>query len=235
MRAACIATLMLLCASAFAAEPRDEARQHFDAGEAAYKRGDFETAAKEYEASYRLYPHPALLFDLGQTYRRLEQYDRAIESYRQFLRDAPAANPKRREAEQHLAALEKLVGNGSTQQSTPPPRVDEPKVVAPMATPATTAPTSIASLVVREPRRWYRNTIGWSLAGGGVAFAVIGAGLMGEAASLTNAANGAATLPERNSDAANIGPFRWSGVVLLSVGGALTIAGIVVLARSAHR
>jgi tetratricopeptide (TPR) repeat protein len=97
-----VAALLLSAAGARAQDlkqlsPEDEnrARQAYLDGNAAYKLGKYEEAAKNFEQAYRISKFENILFDMGQTYRRwyedtkdLEKLKKAIEMYKGFLRDA---------------------------------------------------------------------------------------------------------------------------------------------------
>jgi tetratricopeptide (TPR) repeat protein len=85
--------LPLLAASAAAApskqsekeDPTDTARVLFDSAQREYDLGNFEDALGSYSEAYRLMPAPALLFNIGQCHRQLNQYERAAFFYRRYL------------------------------------------------------------------------------------------------------------------------------------------------------
>ena len=74
---------MVLAGAAHAAEDSssrkdptlEEARQHAANAKVHYDLGEFEKAAEEYILVYRLRPLPALLFNIGQTYRKTDELD----------------------------------------------------------------------------------------------------------------------------------------------------------------
>src|SRR5262249_39729268 len=77
----------------------DRGRQAYSEGEAAYRLGRYDEAAKRYEESYRLTHYPTILFDIAQCYRRQYETDhdvahlrKALDLYRAFRRDAPSAS-----------------------------------------------------------------------------------------------------------------------------------------------
>jgi hypothetical protein len=75
---------------------RDRAAAAFAQGLFAFQSGNFELARSQYEAAYRLSPHPNTLYNLALSCERLLDYDAAIAAFAQFL-DAPL--PTEAEAE----------------------------------------------------------------------------------------------------------------------------------------
>lgn len=70
---------------------RARAAEHFQEAEQAFEKGHYRDAIREFEAAYRLAPHPDLLFDLGQCHERLGDLVEAIERYRAYLEAVPDA------------------------------------------------------------------------------------------------------------------------------------------------
>src|SRR5262249_22794565 len=85
------------------AETTLSAKQRFDAGVEAYRRGgraealaDYETAqqeyrraVEEYKTSYAADPQPSTMYALGQVYLALRELELALHAYRQYLVEAP--------------------------------------------------------------------------------------------------------------------------------------------------
>lgn len=84
---------MLLATHALADE-RTEARVHLKAGIALTKKGDFAGAIKEFEEANRIFPHPSLLYNIARAYAELDNLEKAIEIYRQYLGTEPADRDK---------------------------------------------------------------------------------------------------------------------------------------------
>jgi len=82
------------------------ARALFERGEVKFNLGNFEAAAADYQAAYELDHRPALLFNVGQCYRNLENYERARFFYRRFLTLDPQT-PNRRETESLIDLMSK--------------------------------------------------------------------------------------------------------------------------------
>lgn len=67
------------------------AKPHVVKADAAFKLGKFAEALVDYEAAYKIYPAPAILFNIGQCQRNLKDFDKAIFSYESYLRASPRA------------------------------------------------------------------------------------------------------------------------------------------------
>lgn len=103
--------VMLWVTAAFA-QPRDATSQKLDAireqmerGQGMYLRGDYAEAARLFEAGYRNHPYSAFLFNAGVCYQKLNDLERALASFREYLAIDPAA-PDREKVEVRIAALE---------------------------------------------------------------------------------------------------------------------------------
>ena len=72
------------------------ARVLFERAEAKFDLGSFEAALADYQAAYELEPLPGFLFNIGQCYRNLGDYERARFFYRRFLiaRSPHAQSPR---------------------------------------------------------------------------------------------------------------------------------------------
>ena len=113
---AAFATTVLVALSVLAqgseAEPVNEAKTYFQAGQQAYEAGYYLDAARAFQRAYDLVPNPAITFSLAQTYRRQFYLDRdpghlrtAIRAYRQYLQEVPRGG-RRDDAVEHLGDLE---------------------------------------------------------------------------------------------------------------------------------
>jgi tetratricopeptide (TPR) repeat protein len=93
-------------------EEENKAKQSYMDGNAAYKLGHWEEAAKAFEQAYRISRFENILFDMGQTYRRwyedghdLDKLKRSIQMYESFLRDAKPEARQRPIAEKLVKEL----------------------------------------------------------------------------------------------------------------------------------
>ena len=76
------------------------ARRHFERGEKLFALGKFDVALDEYQTAFDAKPLPAFLYNIGQCYRNLGDYDQAIFSFKKYLKLSPEA--ENREAVERL-------------------------------------------------------------------------------------------------------------------------------------
>ncbi len=100
-----------------------EAERVFEEATKQYNLGNFQVALKGYQKAYDLLPLPAFLFNIGQCYRNLGQYDRATFSFEIYLKELkePAA---RRRIEALIQELKMEAATKSKVTRAPP--VDPP-------------------------------------------------------------------------------------------------------------
>jgi tetratricopeptide (TPR) repeat protein len=73
-----------------------------------YNLGRFSEALAEYEAAYLAVQDPPFLFNIAQCHRKMGNNKEALDSYRSYLRVAPAA-PNRAEVQKRISELERQV------------------------------------------------------------------------------------------------------------------------------
>lgn len=84
-------------AAQVADEDRDEqARTHFESGEAYFNRGDYESALREFRASLELSGRPLLYFNIYTVSERLGRLAEAAEALERFLASGAESDPRRR-------------------------------------------------------------------------------------------------------------------------------------------
>jgi tetratricopeptide (TPR) repeat protein len=204
-----------------------EAKKHYDRGMRAYNLQDFRGALTEFQRAYVEMPDAAFLFNIGQAQRQLGQYDAASKSFHLYLANQPdAAN--RDQVEHLIQQMDKAAADARTKEPTP--IAAHPPASPPVAAPAPPPSTDAATIVARPRRPWYRKPAGMAVTGVGVAGAIVGAALLGVAGSDANAARHASTLPNQRQLNNDAGTFGTVGGVTLGVGGALMLAGVIVLA-----
>jgi tetratricopeptide (TPR) repeat protein len=86
--------------------PVGEARAHSNRGTGLYNLGRFSEALVEFEAAYLAVQDPPFLFNIAQCQRKMGNNREALETYRAYLRVAPAA-PNRTEVQRHISELER--------------------------------------------------------------------------------------------------------------------------------
>lgn len=231
-----IAGLVTTTAGAESARLR-EAREHFESGAKAYKLGDYERAIVEYKASYDLHPAPLLLYDLGQAYRKVGRFEQALHSYQQYMADAPPTSAHLADAQAQVDELKKLIDEQHARQSAPPDGVAEPERTATMAPPQVTeqrtGPT-VGPSASSHRRTWYSSGIGWGLSVPGLLAAAAGAALLGHAEQLRSDAAIAGSLPMQNQLLADVPTYRISGAVVIAVGAAALVGGVLAFAMTAR-
>jgi hypothetical protein len=189
-----------------------EARSLFSAGEVAFREGRYENALDYLQRAYALSRRPALLYNIGTTLDRLRRDDEAIVAFEQYLREVTEAD-NRLEIEARLAVLRASVEA----------RRDEPARDGGVASdegPSTPPPAASGSDGVG----------GWILVGVGGASIVAGAVLLGlavaDVAAVENPGPGTYWSAVDDAYGRSEGESI-AGVVLLGVGGAAAIAGLV--------
>ena len=106
-------------APAAAGEPRGEqpGRVFFERAEANFNRGQFEAARADYQAAYDVEPLPAFLFNIGQCYRNLGDYDRAQFFFQRYtMLDPHSAN--RPAADRLIAEMSRLAQERRAEKPT---------------------------------------------------------------------------------------------------------------------
>ena len=91
--------------AAEAATDRAAARKHFERGTRLYQQARYEEAAAAFEEAYRARPNGVVHYNLGQCYEKLGDLEKALASYRAYLREVPQAED-RDTVEQLIANLQ---------------------------------------------------------------------------------------------------------------------------------
>lgn len=91
---------------------RNEASAHFTRGVALYQEQAFRAALVEFERAYDIAPDHRLLYNIGQTKLRLQDYLGAVQSYETYLAEggATVAPERRSQVESALTGLRERVG-----------------------------------------------------------------------------------------------------------------------------
>jgi tetratricopeptide (TPR) repeat protein len=131
--------LLALCLTVLAArvahanDPAERAAmRYFDRAEKLFALGKFDEALDEYQKAFDAKPLPAFLFNIGQCYRNLGDYQQAIFSYKKYLKLDPGA-PNREHVQELIDDLEGKVEQGDSKRfrldkdnETPPETTDKP-------------------------------------------------------------------------------------------------------------
>jgi tetratricopeptide (TPR) repeat protein len=222
LMAALAAAILAYAAPAAAQTQADEeaAKAHFLAGSAYYEQANYNDAVKEFLEAHRLSKRPDLLYNISVCYERLGRWDDAIASLQQYLTERPDA-PDR-------AVIESRVTNYQTRRDQELARV----VAAPP--PIAAAPPTVAPAPRRHVASWIVGGIG-----AGLLVAALGTGVT---AHLTyndlftkcggTVCSGDQTLRDEESFGRAL---TISTDVLLAVGGATLIAGIILFIVEARK
>lgn len=111
----------------------------YDAALADYKAQRYERAAEGFERAYAITGTPLLLFNIGQSWRKLGELAKARDAYAHYLSAMPADDTSDtvREARDHLANIEAALGAHPPATAPPATTTKPPEIVAPPVTPTT--------------------------------------------------------------------------------------------------
>ena len=106
------------------------ARRHYERGEKLFALGKFDEALDEYQTAFDAKPLPGFLYNIGQCYRNLADYDQAIFSFKKYLKLQPDAENKDA-VEQLITDLEdkKARGDGAKFVRKKPRPLEEDKPI----------------------------------------------------------------------------------------------------------
>jgi tetratricopeptide (TPR) repeat protein len=97
--------------------------------------GKYQEALDLYGKLYADTLHPTYLRNIGRCYQNLGEPDRAISSFREYLRQAKGLDPaKRKEVEGFIAEMEELKRTRAAAQLAPPPAPPAPEVAPSVTT-----------------------------------------------------------------------------------------------------
>src|SRR4051812_38730431 len=108
-----IVLLLIVSAAPAPSSSQAEAKAAFDRATQHYNLGEMDAALTDYKEAYRKAALPAFLFNIGQCYYALGDYERAAFFYEGFLREAPN-DEHRAQVEGFLAESKKLVAEGKS-------------------------------------------------------------------------------------------------------------------------
>ena len=89
------------------AEARANAKAEVAKAQVEFQLGRYDRALEGYTSAYELYPVPGLLFNLGQCYRNLKNYERAVFFFEAYLRESPKLGQDQRALTEGLIAESK--------------------------------------------------------------------------------------------------------------------------------
>ncbi len=219
---------VVLWAAVSAAGPDDlladpEARALVAEAQVLFAEGNFADAAKKIEKAYLIEPVPELLFPWAQAQREQGNCRAAIALYNRMLEDIPDG-PMATSARQNIARCEEEMPAEAAEEEQIIPIEEDPPDEAVEAAPVA-APTERDD----EPKAkvWFKDPVGGVLSGLGVAGVGAGAALLIVASSTAKNAPDAPSLADYTEQGDRAVTLRNAGAGVLSVGGALLVAGII--------
>jgi hypothetical protein len=252
MAIASLMSLRLALLFAGAPAPLDaKAHERWDRADGLASEGRHDEAVKEYALAWQDLHAPAILYSWAQSERLRGHCTEAAALYERFVTEGQTAPPSY-DTELLRAQWSNMLANAERQRDACRDPASEPASeptagagapTEPTAKPEpTTAPASSSTDQLHTPssasRPWWRDAVGWSLAGTGAATLAAGATLLGVAAWEDG----------RAEELGSHGRFRDAidravieqrvGFGLLGLGGALVVGGIVrfaVIARPPGR
>src|SRR3954454_1157559 len=99
------------------AEVTRMAKEHYKAGLDAYKAGKYDVAIKELKKAYLLKRLPALLLNIGATYRKMGDLDLALHFYKKYLDEAPAEAKDRGDVQNTIAEINAEKAGGGMKEA----------------------------------------------------------------------------------------------------------------------
>jgi tetratricopeptide (TPR) repeat protein len=96
-----------------ASQKLEAIRQLMEKGQALYIGGNYQGAADVFEGGFKQYPYSAFLFNAGICYQKLNDPDRALGKFRDYLKVDPSA-PDSEKVKQRISALEAAKGVPAT-------------------------------------------------------------------------------------------------------------------------
>jgi tetratricopeptide (TPR) repeat protein len=191
-----------------------EARQHFQLGRTFYDSGRFQQAVEEFSAAYKLSGRPQLLYNLYVANRDAGELPAAVDALRAYLDKVPDA-PDRVNLKARLESLEAQAKRQAEQEA--------------LAKQAGEAERRAAEPATRTELK--RSPVPWVLAGAGGALLIgsIATGVVakGKADDLDKACGGTVCPSSQEDNVQTTRRLAITTDVLLGVGGALAVTGVV--------
>ncbi|HEY5920744.1 MAG TPA: hypothetical protein VIV11_03695 [Kofleriaceae bacterium] len=201
MRIGVLVIALWLTSIAHAEEPqKPEAREHLNAGGAAFTAGDYVEASKHFNAAYEIEPLPDLLWSWAQSERMAGRCVTAKGLYRKYAREAQT--PSKVKAANDMIAL-----------------CDKP------VKPVKDARRTGESEPVQPLGPWYTNKLGGALTASGVVGVTVGITFLALAAGSHSESKQETYLDDFDSKLDETTQRRWIGGVSLGVGIGLLAAG----------
>lgn len=218
-----LAVVLAMPGLAHAVPTDPDAKAHLERGNAAYGKGDFDTAVEEYRKGYAKQDDPAFLYTWAQAERQRGKCAAAVRLYQKYLATDPPEISADYARDGILKCAETMAGDepmppgGEDPTATEP--VDEPFVDEPEPEPLPPEP--------KKPRaKWPRDPAGATLVAIGSAGLVAGAALLAVAGQENKKVDGEDTYGDFDDQLAKVRTFSIAGGVALGLGVGLLAGGI---------
>jgi len=239
-----LATLALLATTLYSplALADDGSAEHAKKARVAYDLQDFPTAVQEYRAAYAAEQRPEHLFGLAQAQRQAKDYAGAIATFKSYKR-AEGVTPQQATAAELL--ITKCEVDQAREEAAAPNQRDNGGAGAPAVNPPAGSPTA-APVITQSPpdpsataprgndepravgsRAFYRDALGDTLFIAGLGASAVGAAFLVIGNSKMNDSANAPTESAARSAADSAHSKQVIGAVMLPIGGALLVGGIV--------
>lgn len=233
-----------ISASADAPEMSADAEARLKRGLEHYAAKDYEAAIAEFSTAYDLEPHPQFLYAWAQAERLSGDCPSAVTLYRRFLDTGPDES-QAAAAESNKQRCEEALATGPSPEVVPAPTPPEPAPPEPApppepakpppeVAPSPAPPAPIPDRPKPEPPdSWYEDVLGGTLLGLGLVSSGIGVGLMVSSSADVRTAGQAERGEPSETYGAHLSRLdraqtkRTTSVILLTAGGALTVAAVV--------
>jgi hypothetical protein len=212
--------MIALCLLTMLAPSRAEIREMVTRAEAAYRAQEWDTASRAFADVYVIDPNPDYLFARAQAERFAGRCNVAV-----TLWDTYISVQKSPTAVQEAKALRAYCEPPSS-GTAPAPSTDRPNA---------SSPGTDGGVTKKPAVPWYRDPAGGVLVATGGVSTVIGASVLGLAVSRDRKATSADTEGGYVDEKDAARKPHTAGIVVLSVGGALLVAGVVRWAIVASR
>jgi hypothetical protein len=154
MRAlSCVWVVVLLAGVARA--DKEDAKELYERGTAAYALQQYEEAAQYYERAFKLKPDPALLYNTAQAQRLAGNKKRALQLYQSYVKFYGTRVPNRVEVERIIVSLKAAIEVDQRASTSPPTETVAPlgndRPYGPMERPVEKPPAAQPAPIVTAP------------------------------------------------------------------------------------
>jgi tetratricopeptide (TPR) repeat protein len=204
-------------------EQKTEAEQLSEQAIVKFQAKDYEGAAALFEQAYEIDPQPNYLFNIGRVYEEAGTLDKAVEFYAKFVKQPGVDLDSRETALDRLKVLRAIL----QETAEKPPEDDPEPEVKPEEEPV--PPPNPVDEDAKRKRKVMR-AAGFGLTGVGAAV-MIGGAIVGGLAQGDHNQAGEAELPPDSQPLLDSAKSKaLTADVLLGVGGAVLLTGIVLIA-----